>query len=595
MTSPIAVPSSQPPAASTARASAHSPPPLAPDVHAEMRIFDMVDCALELPPSSPTLRTDACSLEVGEADARRAQFLSVLARGLASSPTHMGGTPGCSSGRGAAVPAGTVAGPDFFAEVSALQERLSKRRLTKRESEVTPGITPDSVPPTLDVGQQQGWPASGGLPSALGSDKVGSSWGFGAKNVQPRNEAGPSNGGEPESGGSIGSAISVEGSSLSPNGRYGLPKSEARRPPADASETIGPPLAPAPPATAAPPTPRRRGYGYASLGEEGSVGSSMSGGGVGGCMEERRARPGANSISGEEATDEELLRSGNDGKDLLRWAEEVLRKACAAETTDASAAPVASALLGTPRVPRPPASSLDGMALERQRRAEDLKATMRRLTSESESECDRLGQELEAARQRHNIESQGDDWRDRLNSAAEEMRSNFSRGCTFTKNSTFEGTPGGATPRSAFGGATKRGFTRPGGGVRDPTPPPPRPPGEASRPSPAVRLGGARRTLATQDAAAAAWARLEEQLDRDCDPIHFYDIPWPSSSSITGASPGDSAIVVKQRLTMALRRWHPDKWRRIIDRVPKDEQAQVMERVKGVAQRLLEEKALLTK
>jgi hypothetical protein len=57
--------------------------------------------------------------------------------------------------------------------------------------------------------------------------------------------------------------------------------------------------------------------------------------------------------------------------------------------------------------------------------------------------------------------------------------------------------------------------------------------------------------------------------------------------------PSDPAATVKKKLAEALRRWHPDKWRRILDRVPEAERAQVMERVKAVAQQLLEEKSKL--
>lgn len=84
-------------------------------------------------------------------------------------------------------------------------------------------------------------------------------------------------------------------------------------------------------------------------------------------------------------------------------------------------------------------------------------------------------------------------------------------------------------------------------------------------------------------------------MDSSSGPIHFTDIPWPSgSASITGVVPGDTIPVAKRKLANALRRWHPDKWRRILNRVPENEQAPVMERVKNIAQGLLEEKAKLT-
>lgn len=73
------------------------------------------------------------------------------------------------------------------------------------------------------------------------------------------------------------------------------------------------------------------------------------------------------------------------------------------------------------------------------------------------------------------------------------------------------------------------------------------------------------------------------------------DIPWPDAAvSLTGIAMGDAATTAKRKLAVALRRWHPDKWRRILDRVPDVEQERVMERVKSIAQRLLEEKAKLT-
>mmetsp|Transcript_4001 Transcript_4001/g.11364 ORF Transcript_4001/g.11364 Transcript_4001/m.11364 type:complete len:278 (-) Transcript_4001:144-977(-) len=93
----------------------------------------------------------------------------------------------------------------------------------------------------------------------------------------------------------------------------------------------------------------------------------------------------------------------------------------------------------------------------------------------------------------------------------------------------------------------------------------------------------------------AAWARLEASLESSALPIRFADIPWPEETAcITGVLPGDAAAVAKPRLAAALRRWHPDKWRRILDRVPLEEQTQVTERVKSIAQRLLSEKAKLT-
>merc|ERR1712157_555010 len=161
----------------------------------------------------------------------------------------------------------------------------------------------------------------------------------------------------------------------------------------------------------------------------------------------------------------------------------------------------------------------------------------------------------------------------RVSSAAEELRSNFAHWSPFEN----AGPGSGPTPR--------------------PRPPPsPRGPG---RPAPSAR----RRVVApaapdVTEKHEEAWTRLEAFLEHRSGPIHFADIPWPPPSGmlggITGVLPGDSAAVAKRRLVAALRRWHPDKWRRILDRVPEQEQNRVMEQVKNIAQRLLDEKAKLT-
>merc|ERR1711990_882646 len=82
-------------------------------------------------------------------------------------------------------------------------------------------------------------------------------------------------------------------------------------------------------------------------------------------------------------------------------------------------------------------------------------------------------------------------------------------------------------------------------------------------------------------AADARWAKLETLLDNcDGEPIRFCDIPWSdTSASLTGIRLGDPATLAKRKLVTALRRWHPDKWRRILDRVPSEERDKVMQRV----------------
>lgn len=164
--------------------------------------------------------------------------------------------------------------------------------------------------------------------------------------------------------------------------------------------------------------------------------------------------------------------------------------------------------------------------------------------------------------------------RRRVNSAAEEMRSNFAR-------VSFDAAGRRSAPRG------EESSTR-GGSV---------PPPQRASAFAAASAAGPPDTARAREAedAAAAWARFEGILDADSAPIHFESIPWPrEGAGITGVLLGDSRPVAKRKLAGALRRWHPDKWKRILDRVPEAEQTRVMERVKSIAQRLLDEKAKLT-
>eukprot|EP00927_Polykrikos_kofoidii_P034610 TRINITY_DN29332_c0_g1_i1.p1 TRINITY_DN29332_c0_g1~~TRINITY_DN29332_c0_g1_i1.p1 ORF type:complete len:649 (-),score=78.13 TRINITY_DN29332_c0_g1_i1:193-2049(-) len=311
--------------------------------------------------------------------------------------------------------------------------------------------------------------------------------------------------------------------------------------------------------------------------------------------ERRRPRPGRSasvdkpSVRAERSTDltdDELLRTSSD--DLLSWANEVLRKAQQAEVSDDPWSQVKGETPPcAPRAPRPPGPSSSG-ARERRRRAEELRGVMRRLQAESENECDRMA--AEAARRQHSNVGEGcrDAWRDRVNSAAEELRSNLERGFCFER-------PGVRAEKTRPGGGrvSDPGGTGPTGhvGPRGCSQPPPRPPGTPSRPSPLTPRRG------VKEHSAPSWARLEEKLESGTELIRYSDIPWPASTvagSLTGVVSGDSPGVVRRKLAAALRRWHPDKWRRILDRVPEAEHARVMESVKTVAQRLLEEKAKLT-
>jgi len=88
----------------------------------------------------------------------------------------------------------------------------------------------------------------------------------------------------------------------------------------------------------------------------------------------------------------------------------------------------------------------------------------------------------------------------------------------------------------------------------------------------------------------AAWTSLEPKIS-GAKPLRCSDIPWPTSlKTVSGIEDSDSAADKKRKLRAALVRWHPDKWGRIMDAVQKDEQSLVMERVKEVTQRVLDEK-----
>lgn len=284
------------------------------------------------------------------------------------------------------------------------------------------------------------------------------------------------------------------------------------------------------------------------------------------------------------------------GDELLRWAEEVLRQARQAETSSCGTRDqyCTDSLPNRDRVPN---GARKGAAAEfasaPQKRAEDFRDEMNRMAEESESECRRLSAASEE--RRRDFAARQENWKNRMDCAFEEIRKDFGRA-----PSPFRRPMPPAQP------PPQRSKSRPAPG---------RP---TSRPSSAGwqhgsqdtrSLGGKGKQETQERAEDDAWKLVEDSLAEGPSgpPIHFNDIPWPAEdwrsndfgfgrgkSSISGVTPSDSAAVAKQLLARALRRWHPDKWRRILDRVPPSEQAAVMERVKEVAQRLLKEKAELT-
>lgn len=89
-----------------------------------------------------------------------------------------------------------------------------------------------------------------------------------------------------------------------------------------------------------------------------------------------------------------------------------------------------------------------------------------------------------------------------------------------------------------------------------------------------------------------AWRTFAAQVSRK-QPLHYADIPWPTClPSVSGVEPKDNAAERKKKLRAALVRWHPDKWGSIFDLVHDCDKASVMERVKEVTRRILEEKTM---
>jgi hypothetical protein len=279
--------------------------------------------------------------------------------------------------------------------------------------------------------------------------------------------------------------------------------------------------------------------------------------------------------SDSEAVDDEMLSCGSE---LLRWAEEVLRKA----ESQASTSP-------PPQTHLPPGDSdTSGQSRQsddelscKEQRAEELKQQVNRLQEQSERECLRM--ETETSRRQQLVEERSNakeadlsGFRQRINTAAEEMRSNYFY-LPFSPDPSAQNFERALPQRSP-----------------PPSMPPPQrpvpPPGGPSAPTTFRKA-----VYSSLAAAEARWAKLEALLESGAtDPIHFSDIPWPDvKGSLTGIGPGDAAPIAKRKLVVALRRWHPDKWRRILDRVPEAEHGRVMQRVKSIAQRLLEEKATL--
>lgn len=128
-------------------------------------------------------------------------------------------------------------------------------------------------------------------------------------------------------------------------------------------------------------------------------------------------------------------------------------------------------------------------------------------------------------------------------------------------------------------------------GGRRPQQPPPVPPA----PPPAPKVSAAPGFASFADF-GKAWSSFEQKLQAAATSqksawLRCADIPWPTSlPSVSGSASGDDPGEKKKKLRSALVRWHPDKWAPIMEQVVESERGQVMEQVKQVTQRILEEK-----
>lgn len=90
----------------------------------------------------------------------------------------------------------------------------------------------------------------------------------------------------------------------------------------------------------------------------------------------------------------------------------------------------------------------------------------------------------------------------------------------------------------------------------------------------------------------AYWARFEQRVSAaGTKDIRITDIPWPTTLlTISGVSTSDALDVRKRKLKAALVRWHPDKWGKLMDLIHESDRTKVVEKVKEVTRRIIEEK-----
>lgn len=88
-----------------------------------------------------------------------------------------------------------------------------------------------------------------------------------------------------------------------------------------------------------------------------------------------------------------------------------------------------------------------------------------------------------------------------------------------------------------------------------------------------------------------AWKQFEKKVAQSGAALAYADVPWPKAlTTISGVDASDTKEVRKKKLRDAVLRWHPDKWSPLLDRICEADRAQVVEEVKAITRRILDER-----
>eukprot|EP00929_Paragymnodinium_shiwhaense_P090625 TRINITY_DN5079_c0_g2_i1.p2 TRINITY_DN5079_c0_g2~~TRINITY_DN5079_c0_g2_i1.p2 ORF type:complete len:336 (-),score=107.57 TRINITY_DN5079_c0_g2_i1:74-1015(-) len=97
--------------------------------------------------------------------------------------------------------------------------------------------------------------------------------------------------------------------------------------------------------------------------------------------------------------------------------------------------------------------------------------------------------------------------------------------------------------------------------------------------------------LRSTDSYDAAWSRFEKLASAAAAKLCMADVPWPLAlPTVSGIVSADPPKERKNKWRAAVLRWHPDKWTPILDRMVESDKAKVIEKVKEVTRRILDEK-----